>query len=146
MNRDARIMASRYWIENRALHIVGEHAAFVRDLFRRDLELGNVVRLKAVLDQENVRLPIRTDCGGKRVGGGPISRGHLYKILSNPIYVGHCSSRLKSMKAFTTRSSIKKPGPVSKAGWPSMPKTERARGRTPTPFLLASSLTIAAIE
>jgi site-specific DNA recombinase len=82
------VVSLGYRVENRALHIVGEHAAFVRDLFRRYLEIGSVVRLKAVLDQENVRLPIRTDCGGKSVGGGPISRGHLYRILSNPIYVG----------------------------------------------------------
>ena len=38
-------------------HVVEEHAAFVRDLFRRYLEIGSVVRLKAALDQENVRLP-----------------------------------------------------------------------------------------
>jgi site-specific DNA recombinase len=82
------VVSLGYRVENRALHVVEEHAAFVRDLFRRYLEIGSVVRLKAVLDQENVRLPIRPDCGGKSVGGGPISRGHLYKILSNPIYVG----------------------------------------------------------
>ena len=82
------VVSLGYLVENRALHVVEEHAAFVRGLFRRYLEIGSVVRLKAVLDQENVRLPIRTDCGGKSVGGGPISRGHLYKILSNPIYVG----------------------------------------------------------
>ena len=69
-------------------HVVEEHAAFVRDLFRRYLEIGSVVRLKAALDQENVRLPTRTDGRGKTTGGGLISRGHLYKILSNPIYVG----------------------------------------------------------
>jgi DNA invertase Pin-like site-specific DNA recombinase len=73
-----------YWVENRALHVVEEHAAFVRDLYRRYLEIGSVVRLKAILDQENVRLPTRTDRTGKTIGGGLISRGHLHKILSNP--------------------------------------------------------------
>ena len=82
-----------YRVENRALHVVEEHAAFVRDLFRRYLEIGSVVRLKAVLDQENVRLPIRTDGRGKMTGGGLISRGHLYKILSNPIYVGRLTHK-----------------------------------------------------
>jgi DNA invertase Pin-like site-specific DNA recombinase len=77
-----------YRVENRALHVVEEHAAFVRDLFRRYLEIGAVVRLKAALDQENTRLPERTDGKGKTSGGGFISRGHLYKILSNPIYLG----------------------------------------------------------
>ena len=77
-----------YRVENRALHVVEEHAVFVRDLFRRYLEVGSVVRLKVALDDENVRLPIRTDGRGKTTGGGVISRGHLYKILSNPIYLG----------------------------------------------------------
>ena len=54
----------------RALHIVEEHAVFVRDLFRRYLGIGSVVPLKAVLDQENVRLPIRTDGRGKTTGAG----------------------------------------------------------------------------
>jgi site-specific DNA recombinase len=82
-----------YRVDNRALHVVEEHAAFVRDLFCRYLEAGSVVRLKAALDQENVRLPVRTDGKGKRTGGGLISRGHLYKILSNPIYVGRLTHK-----------------------------------------------------
>ena len=82
-----------YRVENRALHVVEEHAAFVRELFRRYLEIGAVVRLTATLDQENLRLPIRTDGSGKVMGGGPISRGHLYKILSNPIYLGRLTHK-----------------------------------------------------
>src|SRR5271165_4023871 len=66
-----------YWVENRALHIVEAHAQFVRDLLRRYLAIGSVVRLKAVLDLENVRLPVRTNGAGKITGGGLISRGHL---------------------------------------------------------------------
>jgi hypothetical protein len=60
----------------------------VRGLFRRYLEIGSVVRLKAIFDREDARLPLRTDGTGKVTGGGLISRGHLYKILSNPIYIG----------------------------------------------------------
>jgi DNA invertase Pin-like site-specific DNA recombinase len=77
-----------YRVENRALHIVEEQADFVRDLFRRYLEVGSVVRLKIALDAENVRLPIRTVGTGGTTGGGLISRGHIYHILSNPIYAG----------------------------------------------------------
>jgi site-specific DNA recombinase len=77
-----------YRVESRALHIVEEHAEFVSALFRRYLEVGSVVRLKAALDAENVRLPVREVGTGRTTGGGLISRGHLYWILSNPIYVG----------------------------------------------------------
>ena len=77
-----------YRVENRALHIVEEHAEFVRALFRRYLEIGSVVRLKAALDAENFRLPVRVIGTGRATGGGLSSRGHIYWILSNPIYVG----------------------------------------------------------
>ena len=59
-----------YRVENRALHMVEEHAAFIRDLYRRYLEIGSVVRLKALLDHEDARLPLRTDGTGKTIGGG----------------------------------------------------------------------------
>ena len=52
-----------------------------------------MVRLKQQLDAEEVRLPIRIDGGGRSTGGGLISRGHIYKILSNPIYVGRISHK-----------------------------------------------------
>src|SRR5580658_4007412 len=77
-----------YRVEDRALHIVEDHAEIVRSLFLRYLEVGSVVRLKQQLDAEGFRLPVRIDGAGRSTGGGPISRGHIYKILSNPIYVG----------------------------------------------------------
>src|ERR1700677_3005853 len=82
-----------YRVQDRALHVVEEHAEIVRDLFRRYLEVGTVVGLQAILKMENVRLPVRTNGKGKTTGGGLISRGHLYKILSNPIYVGRLSHK-----------------------------------------------------
>jgi hypothetical protein len=71
-----------YRVENRALHVVDDHADLVRSIFRRYLEIGAVVPLKEALDQENVRLPVRADGAGRRMGGGLISRGHLYKIIA----------------------------------------------------------------
>src|SRR6204780_4084309 len=82
-----------YRVETRALQVVEEHAAFIRDLYRRYLEIGSVVRLKALLDHEDARSPLRTDGTGKTIGGGLISRGHLYKILSNPIYLGRLTHK-----------------------------------------------------
>jgi len=49
-----------YRVQDRALHIVDGHAEIVRDLFRRYLEIGSVVRLQAVVDAQNV-LPTRSD-------------------------------------------------------------------------------------
>ena len=82
-----------YRVEDRALHIVEDHAEVVRSLFRRYLEAGSVVRLKQRLDHEGCRLPVRIDGAGRSTGGGPLSRGHIYKILSNPIYVGRIAHK-----------------------------------------------------
>ena len=46
----------------------GHLPRFVRNLFRRYLEIGSVVRLKAVLDAENVRLPVRVVGTGRATG------------------------------------------------------------------------------
>ena len=82
-----------YRVEDRALHIVEDHAAIVRSLFRRYLGAGSVVRLKQQLDAEGVRIPIRIDGAGRSTGGGLFSRGHVYKLLSNPIYVGRIAHK-----------------------------------------------------
>jgi site-specific DNA recombinase len=82
-----------YRVENRALHIVEDHAELVRGLFKRYLEVGSVARLKEMLDAEDVRLPIRIDGKGRSTGGGLFSRGHIYKIFSNPIYIGQIAHR-----------------------------------------------------
>jgi site-specific DNA recombinase len=77
-----------YRVENRALLVVDDHAEFVREVFRRYREIGSVVRLKIALDAVNIRLPARIVGTGRATGGSLISRGHIYHILSNPIYVG----------------------------------------------------------
>jgi site-specific DNA recombinase len=45
------------------------------------------------LDAEDFRLPIRIDGAGRSTGGGLFSRGHVYKLLSNPIYVGRIAHK-----------------------------------------------------
>jgi site-specific DNA recombinase len=82
-----------YRVDDRALHVVGDHAEIVRSLFRRYLEAGSVVYLKQQLDAEGFRLPVRIDGAGRSTGGGPPSRGHIYKILSNPIYSGRIAHK-----------------------------------------------------
>src|SRR5208282_6521047 len=45
------------------------------------------------IDGENLRLPVRIDGAGRSTGGGLLSRGHIYKILSNPIYIGRIAHK-----------------------------------------------------
>jgi site-specific DNA recombinase len=82
-----------YRVEARALHIIEGHAELVRGLFKRYLEVGSVARLKELLDAEDVRLPVRIDGKGRSTGGGLFSRGHIYKIFSNPIYIGQIAHK-----------------------------------------------------
>ena len=82
-----------YRVQDRALHVVDEHAALIRSIFERYLQIGSVVRLKAALDCEGITVPVRLDRAGRSRGGGLFSRGHLHKILTNPIYVGRDRSQ-----------------------------------------------------
>ena len=84
-----------YRADGRSLAIVEDHAALIRNLFRRYLELGNVRLLAEQLEREDIKTPLRerTTDASKRFGGKVFSRGHLYRILSNPIYLGEIHHR-----------------------------------------------------
>jgi hypothetical protein len=136
-----------YRVEDRALHVVDDHAAIVRSLFRRYLEAGSVVRLKPQLDAEGVRIPIRIDGGGRSTGGGLLSRGHVYKLLSNPIYVAGSLIRARCTKANTRRSCPNSCGSKSSEACVivSALRGRRERANRPKPCSGGSSSTIAAI-
>jgi site-specific DNA recombinase len=82
-----------YRVEARALRIVEEHADVIRSIFARYLELGSVLVLQRHLMDGGIHVPLRTDGAGRVTGGKPFSRGHLYKILSNPIYAGRLAHK-----------------------------------------------------
>jgi hypothetical protein len=82
-----------YRVENRALHIVEDDAAVVRRLYEDYLRIGSVVKLHHELIERDITVPARIDGKGNSLGGGRFSRGHLYKLLSNPIYVGDLGHR-----------------------------------------------------
>src|SRR5437764_1859844 len=57
------------------------------------MELGSVRRLKEDLGRQGARSKRRMYRDGTRVGGQPFSRGALYALLSNPIYVGEIAHK-----------------------------------------------------
>ena len=63
-------------------------AETVRALFAAYLDLGCVRRLKAFADAKELRTKTRAARSGSMVPGKPFSRGRLYHLLSNPVYVG----------------------------------------------------------
>jgi site-specific DNA recombinase len=77
-----------YLPHERTLVIDEPQAERVREIYRLYLELGCVRRLKAELDRRGwVTVPRQTR-RADAAGGRAFSRGHLYRILSNPVYIG----------------------------------------------------------
>src|SRR5438105_7537254 len=82
-----------YDASERTLVINSAEAETVRRIFALYRELGCVRRVKEAAD----RLGLRTKCGttanDAERGGKPFSRGHLYTLLSNPIYTGQIAHK-----------------------------------------------------
>ena len=77
-----------YDLCDRRIVIDQREAETVRYIFRQYLELGCVRLLKEDLDRRGVLSKRRTSKTGIESGGHSFSRGALYALLSNPIYVG----------------------------------------------------------
>jgi len=77
-----------YELKERRLIIHKEEAEQLREIFRLYLELGCVRKLKAHLDNRGTVSKVRTSRSGRKSGGAAYSRGALYKILGNRIYLG----------------------------------------------------------
>jgi DNA invertase Pin-like site-specific DNA recombinase len=82
-----------YDLKERKLFINSQEASVVRKIFALYLKLGCVSLLKKKLDQDRIKSKVRVSIGGKRFGGVPYSRGALYKILKNRVYLGLISHR-----------------------------------------------------
>jgi DNA invertase Pin-like site-specific DNA recombinase len=81
-------VAIGYDRKDRTLVINEAEAETVRTIFRLYLELKNVRLVEAELKRLNLRTKAYIAARGRAIGNRPFSRGHLYKILSCPLYVG----------------------------------------------------------
>jgi DNA invertase Pin-like site-specific DNA recombinase len=77
-----------YVAKDRTLEPDAPQAQRVQEIYKLYLELDGVRRLKQELDQRGWATPQRMTTRAGASGGRSFSRGHLYRILSNPIYVG----------------------------------------------------------
>ncbi|MEQ9639622.1 MAG: recombinase family protein [Alphaproteobacteria bacterium] len=73
---------------DRRLVIDPAGAETIRSMFRLYLEAGDVPALALRLEEIGVRTRARVVNGGKPAGGLPYRPGHLYQLLSNPLYIG----------------------------------------------------------
>jgi len=85
-----------YDCEDRKLAVVKKEAETVRHIFRRYVAFGCVGRLKAELDADGIVSKVRAFKNGCCVGGAPLSRGALYHMLRNRIYLGEIVHKDKS--------------------------------------------------
>ena len=77
-----------YDAHDRTLVINEPEAATVRAIFDLYLEHGTVPALQAEVARRGLITRRRTTGAGGSGGGRTFSRGHLYKLLTNPLYIG----------------------------------------------------------
>ena len=77
-----------YDVVDKRLVVNPAEAETVQTLFRLYLERGNVRLVKEESDRLGLRTKARKPNNGKRQGSELFARGHIYKILTNPLYVG----------------------------------------------------------
>jgi DNA invertase Pin-like site-specific DNA recombinase len=76
-----------YTICDRQLVIVDSEAETVRQIFDRYCTLGSVRLLKEELDRDGLRSKVRARRDGSESGARLFSRGTLYTLLRNPVYI-----------------------------------------------------------
>jgi len=82
-----------YDVQNRQLVINEAEAETVRYIFRRYAELGTVSALQADLKQRGIVSKVWTSSTGNVRGGVSYSRGALYYLLRNQIYLGRIAHK-----------------------------------------------------
>jgi site-specific DNA recombinase len=85
-----------YDVSRRKLVVIPREAAQVRAIYRRYLELGTVAALARDLRQRGIHSKSRTTQAGKTMGGNGFSRGALYCLLKNRLYLGEVVHKDKS--------------------------------------------------
>jgi len=77
-----------YDVKDRALVVNQDEAAAIRIILAEYLSAGSVRELSKRLNKRGVISKRRTNRYGRTTGGKALSRGALYNILRNPIYIG----------------------------------------------------------
>ncbi len=82
-----------YDADGRTLRINEVEAGTVRRIYDLYCHHGTVREVKTAVDREGLATKSYLAKTGRVTGGSRFSRGHLYRILSNPLYVGAISHK-----------------------------------------------------
>jgi site-specific DNA recombinase len=126
-----------YDVRDRKLVINPVETETVRSIYRLYRDLGCVRRLKEELDRRGIRSKVRVSGSGNRSGGCSFSRGALYTLLANPVYIGEI--RHKSLRHPGQHEPI-----VDRALWEAVqvqmrtqaPQRRGQQGRGPSSYLI----------
>jgi site-specific DNA recombinase len=120
-----------YDVKNRKLVVNDAEARIVVDIFRRYLALKSVHALRDALADDGIRSKRRMRPDGTAYGGQKFSRGALYLIVQNRLYLGEVTPRNSPIPEDTRRLSTSRCGTRFK---PCLPPTAWSgqRGCTPT--------------
>jgi site-specific DNA recombinase len=77
-----------YDVKNRELVVNEPEASAVREIFNSYVRLGSVAELRTDLWQRGILSKHWTSSSGRTRGGMKFSRGALYWLLGNPVYIG----------------------------------------------------------
>jgi site-specific DNA recombinase len=77
-----------YDVRDKKMQINAKEAETVRKLFKLYLDLDTVRDVKAEADRRGYRTKKQKYSTGRIVGGCPFTRGRLYHLLKNPLYIG----------------------------------------------------------
>ena len=82
-----------YDVANRELVVNEAEAATVRDIFDHYVRLGSVAELRVDLQRRGILSKRWTSSTDRTWGGAKFSRGALYWLLRNPLYVGRVAHK-----------------------------------------------------
>jgi site-specific DNA recombinase len=129
-----------YDLEDRHLVVNPEEATRVKDIFQAYLAEGCVSRLQIYLERKNIRSKKRLSKTGNASGDNAFSRGALYSMLQNRIYLGEITHKDKSFPG-------QHPGIIDQNRWDSVQvqfkanlQAERKRPRATSTSLLTGLL------
>ena len=77
-----------YDIVNKCLVVNPKEAKVVKYIYDQYHCLGSVKALKALLQENNIKSKCRVSKAGNQSGGADFTRGALYLLLKNPVYIG----------------------------------------------------------
>ena len=92
---------------DRSLRVIEPEAELVRLIFNGYLELGSLVDLAAKLNAEGHTTKHWISSRGQEHGGRPLTAAFLYRVLTNPVYIGKIAhTRGRNNKSVPRQSEV----------------------------------------